>query len=205
MTYKAAVSFAEKAGMKHTRDGVFCSSAVSQTNDKREKEQNSPPLLYYRKIQERDNKRIAEIVRTNLKKHNLDIPGTAYFDPELNSLSVYYNAKPEKRMYIIALDEEEQIIGGVGFTEYDAFEKCAELQKLYLDDAAKGQGYGKQLIERIESLAKASGYERIYLETHTNLDTAIRLYEKMGYQLIERPAAAVHGTMNRFYMKELLR
>lgn len=34
-----------------------------------------------------DNSVIAEIIRTNLKKFNLDILGTAYFDPELDCLS----------------------------------------------------------------------------------------------------------------------
>ena len=37
----------------------------------------------YRKIEPADDARIAEIVRANLKHFHLDIPGTAYFDPEL--------------------------------------------------------------------------------------------------------------------------
>ena len=42
-----------------------------------------------------DNPIIADIIRTNLKKVNLDIPGTAYFDSELDSLSAYYLFMPE--------------------------------------------------------------------------------------------------------------
>ena len=43
-----------------------------------------------RQITTADDSVIAEIIRTNLKKFNLDIPGTAYYDPELDCLSKYY-------------------------------------------------------------------------------------------------------------------
>ena len=49
-------------------------------------------MLNYRKIEPADDKRIAEIIRANLEKFHLDIPGTAYFDPELDHLSAYYNS-----------------------------------------------------------------------------------------------------------------
>ena len=78
-----------------------------------------------------------------------------------------------------------------------------ELQKLYLADAWKGRGYGKRLMETVLGFARSAGYERVYLETHTNLQTALCLYEKFGFRQIERPKAAVHSTMDRFYLKEL--
>ena len=57
----------------------------------------------YRKIEPADDARIAEIVRANLEHFHLDIPGTAYFDPELEHLSAFYDAEPSKRRYFIAL------------------------------------------------------------------------------------------------------
>ena len=35
-------------------------------------------------------------------------------------------------------------IGGVGIAEFAGIENCAELQKLYLDDRAKGRDAGKK-------------------------------------------------------------
>ena len=58
-------------------------------------------------------------------------------------------------------------------------------------------------MKKVESAARELGYKRIYLETHNNLKAAIHLYEKCGYKEIERPAAVVHSTMNRFFLKEL--
>ncbi len=38
-------------------------------------------MLKYRKITAADDAAIAKIIRENLEKQHLDIPGTAYFDP----------------------------------------------------------------------------------------------------------------------------
>ena len=156
-----------------------------------------------RPITAQDDQAIAEIVRQNLRAYHLDIPGTAYFDPELDCLSEYYSAQPDRRRYFIAEQEDGTVVGGVGIAEFSGFEDCAELQKLYLADEAKGKGFGKQLIRTAEQYAKAAGYRLLYLETHTNLETAIGLYEKLGFRRIEKPVAVLHSTMNRFYLKQL--
>lgn len=150
-----------------------------------------------------DDPKIAAIIRSNLEEFHLDIRGTAYFDPELNCLSRYYDAEPDKRAYFIAVDEKENVIGGVGIAEFTGFEHCAEIQKLYLTDEAKGKGYSKQLMHIAEDFARSAGYWSLYLETHTNLQTAIRLYERLGFERIEKPAAVVHSLMDHFYIKQL--
>ena len=160
-------------------------------------------MLNYRKIEPEDNLQIANIIRTNLKELHLDIPGTAYFDPELDNLSAYYGRDPKNRVYFVALNRDNQVVGGVGVAEFDGILNCAELQKLYLDDSVKGMGYGMELMQLAEEWARSAGYRKLYLETHTNLAVAIRLYEKRGFRQVERPVTAVHGTMNRFYMKML--
>ncbi len=146
---------------------------------------------------------LADLIRVNLKKHALDIPGTAYFDEHLDHLSDYYLADPEKRYYFILTDEDGKLTGGIGLAEIDLFEDCCELQKLYLADEVKGTGLSYMLIKNVEDKAKELGYKRMYLETHDNLAAAIHVYEKCGFTEIEKPAGIVHATMNRFFLKEL--
>lgn len=160
-------------------------------------------MIEYRKIEPADDAEIAKIIRSNLEKFHLDIPGTAYFDPELDHLSAYYNSAPDKRSYFVAVDVDGRIVGGVGFAEFEGLEACAELQKLYLDDSVKGKGYGKDLMRLAEEQARSAGYKSLYLETHTNLSAALNLYEKMGFRRIEKPCSTQHGTMNCFYLKKL--
>ena len=57
-------------------------------------------MLNYRKIEPANDKALAELIRTNLEYYHLDIAGTAYFDPELDHLSDFYNAISEKAFYI---------------------------------------------------------------------------------------------------------
>ena len=156
-----------------------------------------------RKIEESDNRIIAGIIRSNLKAVGLDIPGTAYYDESLDNLSEYYLEDPQKRFYYIATDDEGKVIGGVGIADIRLFDDCAELQKLYLSDESKGKGLSPIMMKAAENKALELGYKRIYLETHTTLEVAICLYEKLGYKCIEKPAGIVHSAMNRFYLKEL--
>ena len=143
---------------------------------------------------------VANLIRTNLKAHQLDIPGTVYFDEGLDHLSGFYNHAG--RVYYV-LTENGTVIGGIGLAIFPGFANCCELQKLYLDDGAKGHGLGYEMIRFIEDKAREMGYKKIYLETHDNLAAAIHIYEKSGYVEIDRPDCVVHSTMNRFYLKEL--
>ena len=154
-------------------------------------------------ITEDDDAAIAAIIRANLERYHLDILGTAYFDPELDHLSSYYNSGTDERVYFILTDESGRVIGGAGVAEFPGIDDCAEVQKLYVADGWKGRGYGKMLMKTIEEYARGAGFRRLYLETHSNLDVAMHMYEKYGFHLIGRPETVVHSTMDRFYMKAL--
>lgn len=158
-------------------------------------------MFEFREIRPEDNAALAKIIRDNLKANGLDIPGTAYFDSNLDTLSSYYLNNPN-RFYCV-LTADGQVVGGVGVDSFDPTEACGELQKLYLTDKCKGQGLGRKLVEFIQEKAQELGYKKLYLETHSNLDVAIQLYKKMGFIEIDKPANVIHSTMDRFFLKEL--
>jgi len=158
--------------------------------------------INYRTITAQDDAALAAIIRDNLKARGLDIPGTVYFDSNLDHLSSFYLSDPG-RTYIILTDSDGSVVGGVGLAAFTPFENCAELQKLYLADRVKGRGLGYEMIARIEQEAGIRGYSRMYLETHDNLDVAIHLYQRCGYTEIDKPEGVVHSSMNRFFIKVL--
>ena len=47
-------------------------------------------MFSYREMIEADNEAVADLIRYNLKKYGLDIPGTVYFDEGLDRLSDFY-------------------------------------------------------------------------------------------------------------------
>lgn len=156
-----------------------------------------------RKILPKDNRHLAELIRYNLEKHGLDIPGTAYFDTGLDTLSEVYRDSVTSG-YFVLTDIEDNVVGGIGFADYPHIEGCAELQKLYLADSVKGFGLGYILIRYTEERMAEAGFSSSYLETHKNLEAAIHIYEKCGYERIACPQKAVHSAMTHFYLKRLL-
>lgn len=146
------------------------------------------------------DQQLAAIIRYNFEKHNLNIPGTVFFDPELDHLSEFYLARPEYRRYFV-LREDGRVCGGIGFAEFAGFDHCAEIQKLYLSETVKGRGYGKALLSLAETEAKKLGYEKVYVETHTNFAVAYHMYCTHGYRQIPKPSTVSHGAMNRFLIK----
>jgi len=156
-----------------------------------------------REITPEDNPELASIIRRNLEEYDLAVPGTVYYDPELDRLSEFYLADPENRRYWIMEDEEGSVVGGVGLARFEHMDDCAEMQKIYLTEKVKGRGLGKLLVQKIEKTAEEMGFKRLYLETHTNLWIAVKMYEECGYRYIDKPAQVRHSTMNRFMIKEL--
>lgn len=165
-------------------------------------QQQTGGMFRIRAMEEGDDAIIAGIVRENLRRYHLDIPGTAYFDPQLDHLSAYYASAPD-RAYFVAETETGEVVGGIGMDVFPGFDRCGEIQKLYVADGCKRRGIGQQLLWWIEDYARRIGLTCAYLETHSALREALCLYEKNGYLRIDRPAAVMHSTMDRFYMKKL--
>ena len=143
---------------------------------------------------------LAALIRRSLEARGLDIPGTAYYDEGLDHLSEYY-ALPGRAYYVLL--EDGKLIGGIGFAAFGGFPACCEMQKLYLADEYQGRKTGYRMIAFLEQKAAEAGYRRVYLETHSNLQAAIHIYERSGYQRIDPPPSVVHSTMDRFYLKDL--
>ncbi len=157
--------------------------------------------MTFRLINKDDDAIIANILRTNLKKHKLDIPGTVYFDAGIDKLTEMYSV-PYCDYYVVC-DDNGHVVGGIGYAKLSFMKDTAELQKLYLDESVQGAGFAYTMVSFIEDKMREAGYKSSYLETHDNLQAAIHIYEKSGYKEIERPKEVVHSTMNRFFIKEL--
>lgn len=162
-------------------------------------------MMHIRPIRESDDSALASIIRSNLAAFGLAIPGTAAFDPETDHLSVFYGASARRAYFVVENDDDGQVLGGAGIAEMDGDDSTAELQKLYLDDVAKGHGLGYGLIARVTTFALAVGYRRLYLETHHALEAANHIYRRSGFIRMDGPLpGSVHGgAMDRFYIKPL--
>jgi len=141
--------------------------------------------IVYRIIEEKDNKELADLIRTVFREFKIDRPGTVYFDPTTDNLFKLFSIQGSE--YWIA-EEEDVILGGCGVYPTPGLpEGCAELVKFYLNATYRGRGIGWQLMERTFGSAKKFGYKKLYLESLPELGKAISLYEKAGFRFIPGP------------------
>ncbi|MDY0395051.1 GNAT family N-acetyltransferase [Virgibacillus halophilus] len=157
--------------------------------------------MIIRQIQKEDNAKIKMIIQDSLASLGLAIPGTAYFDPQLNELYQYYNHVKHANYWVAVSDGE--VVGGIGIAPFNEHEQICELQKLYLNPHVQGLGYAKKLMETALSFA-SKYYTSCYLETQHELKNACMLYEKFGFTLLHEPiAGSDHSAMDAWYLKDL--
>jgi putative acetyltransferase len=141
--------------------------------------------VIFRPIEEKDNKEIAEVIRTVFREFGINRPGTVYFDPTTDNLFGLFRTPGSE--YWIA-EEDCIIIGGCGVYPTPGLpEGCAELVKFYLTSSERGKGTGWQLMSRTFDSAKSLGYNQLYLESLPELSKAISLYERAGFKFINGP------------------
>src|SRR5690625_242259 len=157
--------------------------------------------MIIREIEEKDNQKMEQIIKRSLESFGLDIPGTAYFDPQLSHLAEFYKKQP-KAKYWVAVDEEGHVLGGVGIGPFGQEKDVGELQKLYVTPEAQGKGLAKKLMVVALDFVKEH-YTYCYLETSHKLTVANQLYSKLGFKELDIPIeGSEHGTMDKWYIKE---
>lgn len=158
--------------------------------------------MQIREIEEKDNKTMEQIIKRSLESFDLNIPGTAYFDPQLSNLAQFYKQLSNAKYWVV-MNERDQVVGGVGIAPFGQKTEVCELQKLYITPEAQGMGLSRDLMDVALDFAKKH-YTHCYLETMQKLHAANFLYIKLGFQPLERPLdGSEHSTMDAWYIKEL--
>lgn len=74
----------------------------------------------------------------------------------------------------------KRIVGCAGL--YPLSPCRAELCKMYILKSARGQGFGRRLLEDVLAAARGNGFVEVWLETNRVLTAATNLYKKYGFE-----------------------
>lgn len=96
----------------------------------------------------------------------------------------FYNNIPEAFEVFYCLVDRGDVIGTVALKKID--ERTVELKALYLHKEYRGQGLGSLLMSVSVNEAKTRGFKRIMLDSMLKYEDALRLYEKFGFEKIDR-------------------
>lgn len=120
--------------------------------------------------------------------------------PETQHLYEGYNIITDIDTVVIAYKEGVPVGCGC-FKPYDA--QTVEIKRMYVQPEARGQGIAYGVLRELEQWAGELGYRYAVLETAIRQPEAIHVYEKSGYQVIERYPPYVDMELSICYRKEL--
>lgn len=101
------------------------------------------------------------------------------FAKELDTITEQYSA-PTGALWLAY--DGEKAIGCVGVREWGA--ATAELKRMYVEPAYRGQQVGAQLLEWSVASARQLGYQTLRLDTVETMEKAIALYRAFGFEEI---------------------
>jgi putative acetyltransferase len=141
--------------------------------------------LLIRTIQPSDNPFLSKIVKDTLAEFGANHPGTVYYDPTTDTLYELFQKKGA--VYFVA-ELNDEIVGGGGIYPTEGLpDDTCELVKMYLLPHARGTGLGRTLIEKSLAFAKEAGYKNVYLESMPELQQALKVYAKFGFEYLKGP------------------
>src|SRR5262245_59044636 len=76
---------------------------------------------------------------------------------------------------------ENEVVGCVTLRELSEIPQSAEIKRLYVQPSFRKHGIAQSLLHALENFAAAS-YDWLYLDSAAGMHTAIRFYQRNGYQ-----------------------
>ncbi|MBE9063675.1 GNAT family N-acetyltransferase [cf. Phormidesmis sp. LEGE 11477] len=133
-----------------------------------------------------DRDEAANVVRTVLTEYGLgwEVSCGGCSDQDAVEVEKYYQ-QTGGEFWVVERDRTIVGTGGYYPIEREPIEreqKAVEIRKMYLLPDVRGYGLGRFLLSQLEQAAAKAGFLEVWVETATALKTAVRLYERNGYQ-----------------------
>ena len=107
----------------------------------------------------------------------------------------------KKLNYVILFMVEDQAVACGAIKKYD--NSSMEIKRMYTLPNYRGRGIAYKILDELESWAKELEYQNCILETGKRQYSAIKLYEKAGYQLTDNYAQYI-GMENSLCFKKTI-
>jgi len=153
-------------------------------------------------ISKQHDQSVCDIIKAVGAEHGAVGEGYGPSDPEVSCMSEHY-LDHTASLYLVVLIGGE-VVGGCGIASFAGSKKVCELRKLFLLPQSRGLGLGKALTEQCLDYAKLKGYKQCYLDTLSNMQPAIKLYEQLDFKHLTQPLAGTeHSSCDVWMLKEL--
>jgi putative acetyltransferase len=84
----------------------------------------------------------------------------------------------------LVLIDDGQVVGTGAIRRLD--DQTCELKRMWFLPPYRGKGYGTKMSELLLGFARSAGYKRVRLDTAPELESATKLYQRLGFGPRER-------------------
>ncbi|SFS38676.1 GNAT family N-acetyltransferase [Saccharopolyspora flava] len=114
---------------------------------------------------------------------------------------------PPQGLFLLGYLGDEPVASG-GWRVHESDEEDfrdgdAELKRMYIVPAQRGNGLSRRMLAELESAAALAGRKRLVLETGTEQPEAVALYASSGYERIDNFGIYRDDPRSRCFAKEL--
>lgn len=102
------------------------------------------------------------------------------FNPSLTLPASAADMTPPCGLFLVAYLREKPV--GCAGLKFYIESKIGMIKRMWVAPEARGQGFGRRMLNELELRAKAAGISILRLETNQTLKEAIDLYRKSGYR-----------------------
>jgi putative acetyltransferase len=156
-----------------------------------------------RKLTKTDVPQLIRLIRSVWVEFGFDSSHAAadIYEEELHQM--YETYAIDKSNYFVLVNDNK-IVGGVGYTPLVGEKNIGEIKGMYLSAELRGLGLGTFLFKKILHEVQKDGFKQCYLETMDFMRGANHLYQKFGFQKLDKPLGKTgHSWTNCWYIKEL--
>lgn len=124
-----------------------------------------------------DRQVAAEVIRSVLAEYGIG------WEPDGADRDVYEveTAYVQVRGAFWVVEQQGQVVGTAAFYPVNRGVGTVEIRKMYLLPQVRGKGLGRWLLQRLEQEIAAQGFRKVWIETASVLQEAVKLYESSGY------------------------
>ena len=108
----------------------------------------------------------------------------AGFDVSLSRDPDAADMEPPRGLFLLARDPDGASLGCAGLQGKGG--ALAEIKRVWIAPAARGQGLARRLMDQAETGARALGLTTLRLDTNRALPEAIAMYHRLGWTEIDR-------------------
>lgn len=127
--------------------------------------------------QPQDRDATAAVVRSVLTEYGLPWQPESV-DRDVLEVEEFYHAVGGE---LWVIEYQGQLVGSGGYYPIDRHPDSVELRKMYIRPEVRGKGLGRFMLQLLEGMIAARGFEAIWIETSSTFKEAVRLYERNGY------------------------